>query len=321
MREVLLITVDPAKAPQDKIDQVKALAGGLQVVVTADPIEIKKLQDRVKIVAGPSRTVIWQASKLRWIQLFSAGADALMKAPSLPQGILVTTTSGMHGPQMAELAFTHLLFLARGIRTRIRHQNERFWPRQEQIHDVVYLSGKTMLIAGLGPIGRHIGTIARAFGIKTVGFRRDPTSECPEVDHIVGPDDLDNALGSIDIVMNVLPHTFETERFFDKRRLRLLKSSCFFINLGRGKTVDEAALAQLLLEKKISGAGLDVFDTEPLPPDSPFWKLENVLITPHEGGSIPDYVAQALGIFIENLARYQQGKRLRNEVDLQHYRS
>jgi phosphoglycerate dehydrogenase-like enzyme len=174
-----------------------------------------------------------------------------------------------------------------------------------------------MVLIGLGDIGLRTAQIATAFGMRVIGVDRNPLLITSHVETIVGPEQRLEVLPMGDIVVVVLPHTRQSEHIISDAEFAAMKQGVHFVNIGRGKTVKESALIAALESGKLAGAGLDVFETEPLPADSPLWDMENVIITAHYAGATPAYQGRAMAIFLENLRRYQAGEVLHNVVDKQ----
>jgi phosphoglycerate dehydrogenase-like enzyme len=178
------------------------------------------------------------------------------------------------------------------------------------------LRSKTVGIVGLGHIGREVARLAKAFGMRVVATRRSArqSQRARYVDRLFAPDQLLQLLSESDFVVLTLPLTKETHKIIGEAELRSMKPTAYLINVARGQVVDEEALARVLEEHRIAGAGLDVFTREPLPADSRLWKLPNVIISPHIAGYMENYSEQATAVFCENLRRYLGGKRLINVV-------
>jgi phosphoglycerate dehydrogenase-like enzyme len=197
-----------------------------------------------------------------------------------------------------------------------RGQFEKKWRQKEMIKGRSPLTGKTVGILGMGAIGTEIAKWCAAVGLRVIGLRRQPNLPKPEnVAEIFSPMQIDEFLGRADFVVLALPLTAETRGLLSAERLRAMKLSAYLINIGRGDLVDEQALLELLQARKIAGAVLDVFQTEPLPENHPFWQLENVFMTPHISGNFQEYVDLVGEQFAENLARYVRGEPLLNVVD------
>jgi phosphoglycerate dehydrogenase-like enzyme len=177
------------------------------------------------------------------------------------------------------------------------------------------VAGRTLGLLGFGEIGRAVAARAAALGVRCLALRRRPGGGGAGVERVYGPEGLPEFLGACDFVVNSLPLTAETRGLLDARALRAMRPDGVLINLGRGPTVVEADLLEALRAGRIGGAVLDVFDAEPLPPDSPFWALDNVLVTAHTAGNSEHYLERAVDIFCQNLRRFRAGEPLRNVVD------
>jgi len=253
-----------------------------------------------------------EGSKLRWIQSGSAGVDNFPLDKLEERGIYLTTASGVHPVQMAETAFAMLLSFTRNVHHAIRNQVAGKWDRAENYGE---LRGRTIGIVGAGQIGTEIARIAQAFGMRTIGVRRTGQA-APYFDRMAKTEQLDEVLAESDAIVNILPGTDETYRLFGSRAFDRMKNDALFINIGRGTSVDTEALTAALQEGKIGGAGLDVFDPEPLPEGHPLWSLPNVIITPHIGGMTDRYKERMADLFVENLRAYlKDGAPAKNRVD------
>lgn len=253
-----------------------------------------------------------QDSKLRWVQLWSSGADYMPFAALRDKGVTLTDAGGVHPIPMAETVFAMLLAFTRGLPQAIRNQQRRSWSKEGHFTE---LAGKTIGIIGVGHIGSEIARLAQAFGMRVIGVRRSK-QPAPYVEVIYSLAELDKVLAESDVVVNVLPKTDRTNRLFDAGRFAAMKSGALFINAGRGTTVETDALVRSLREGRLGGAGLDVFDIEPLPEEHPLWSMDNVIITPHIGGNTDQLKERVTALFIENLQAYfALGKPARNVVN------
>jgi phosphoglycerate dehydrogenase-like enzyme len=256
---------------------------------------------------------------LKWLQLWSAGADFLLRFPEARQlPFQLTTASGIHRQQLSEHLFALLLAWNRCLPAALEAQKRREWLFIKD-NRLAVLAGKTMLILGYGDIGKNIARVALSFGMNVTGLRRsaggqksEPGLEAVRIESAAR---LKGLLGEADYVVNILPSTAETRHIIGGAEFALMKNSALYINLGRGATTDEAALFEALRAKKIAGALIDVFETEPLPPASPLWELDNIIITGHYAGCHPGYTRMAMDIALENLERYNHGEPLKNLVD------
>jgi phosphoglycerate dehydrogenase-like enzyme len=269
------------------------------------------------------------APGLKWVQLHSAGVDHVLGSPLMRSDVALTTSSGIHATPIAEYVFASLLAHRWRVAHWTRCQREGEWPSGRwDLYARPELRGSTLGILGYGSIGREVGRLGRAFGMRVLALRRaprrgdqgyarpntgDPEGILPE--QIYARDSLHEMLGECDYVVIALPLTPDTEHLIGQAELRAMRPGAYLVNIARGGIVDEAALIQALREGWIAGAGLDVFEEEPLPADSPLWDLENVLMSPHVAGFTPRYDERAATLFAENLARYLAGERLLNLVD------
>jgi phosphoglycerate dehydrogenase-like enzyme len=313
----LLLGFEPGTLSDEQLDQVRATAPGMHVVITRDRDEIEAMLDNIEIVAGDfPHDLLPQARNLRWLQQWGAGADWLLRYPeAVDLDFILTNASGVHPIPIGEHILAFLLAFARGLHRATCAQVRREWTPQDQHEDVFELAGKTMLLAGVGAIGERTAKLATALGMRVLGMRRDPAAGAPGVEAMFGPDQLLELLPEADFVVLTVPLTHETQGMIGERELRAMKPTAYIVNIGRGGTIQERVLIRALEEKWIAGAGLDVFETEPLPDDSPLWAMENVIITSHYAGLTPRYHERAMEIFLDNLQRYQAHEPLRNVVD------
>jgi len=258
----------------------------------------------ILVIKFISDALLKEATRLQWIQSVLTGVDYVLGLPSLRQEIIVTSTRGMHGPQVSELTFLLMLALSRRFPQVIRNQEDRFWDRWPGR----LLWKKTAGILGVGVIGGEIARKCKAFGMTVYGITHRKR-EMDGVDRSFGPEGLMEVLGEADYFINVVPSMPETRNMIGAKELAAMKPTAFFINVGRGETVDEDALMEALRSRTIAGAGLDVYCREPLPKDSPFWGLDNVIVSPHLGGMSDIYAEQALPIIMENMGRFLKGER------------
>jgi phosphoglycerate dehydrogenase-like enzyme len=213
-----------------------------------------------------------------------------------------------------------LLALARRLPQALRDQQERVWRPNALTGEASpwLLAGRTIGIIGMGTLGEAIAVRAKAFGMRVIGMRRNPDRGTPAgVDEVIGPSDRARLLREADVVVIAAPLTRETNRLLDAGAIAGMKAGAIVINIARGQLIDEAALAEALESGRLGGAALDVFTAEPLPPDSPFWSMPNVVVTPHNSGFRAGHFDAVIDLFAENLARFERGVDLLNVVDLQ----
>lgn len=288
-------------------EKIKELAPDYKLISSLE--EADNLED-IEVVYGwksedGNKLIDHSANQVKWIQVASAGVDYLDQEKLKKQDILLTNSSGIHSNGIAESVFGMLLNYTRGMDISLKAQLKSEWI---SVDTLLELSGKTMMIVGTGEIGKQTGKVAHAFDMKTIGINRSG-GEVEHMDEQYTQDDLENVIGHADIVVNILPMTDETDKFFDKNLFKQMKDQSIFINVGRGGTVDTDALLEAL-DSNIAYAGLDVFHEEPLPNDHPLWNREDVLITPHIAGRLEDYSKSLFPIFEKNLKAYVNGEEL-----------
>lgn len=249
-----------------------------------------------------------RATRLRWLQAMGAGVDWLLTAP-LPDDVAVTRAPGVFGPWMAEYVAGWCLWVTQRMATYLAAQAERRW-----IQAVLpaRLRGQTVLLVGVGDIGRVVARTLTALGARVEGINTTGRA-VPGVARMHRPRRLEAALAGADFVVVLVPLTETTRGLLGARALGAMKSTAWLVNVARGPVVDETALVHALETRAIAGAVLDVFATEPLPPEHPLWKVPNAVVTPHISG--PSTVEEIAPIFNENLGRYLAGRPLRHRVD------
>jgi phosphoglycerate dehydrogenase-like enzyme len=251
--------------------------------------------------------------RFRWHQQTGAGADWLLRHPEVAQSdVLLTNASGVTAIPIAEHIIALMFALARRLSRFAQAQREHQWYARGRLSE---LDGGTVGIIGLGAIGEITAEKVRGLNMRVIGMRRDPTKGSAHVDRMLGPDGLYELLEQSDWVVLTTALTPETRGLLGEPELRAMKDSAYLINIARGEVVDEEVLAQALEEGWIAGAGLDVFEREPLSPDSPLWDMRNVVITSHWAGYTPHYGERVTEIIIENIRRYRQGEPLKNVID------
>jgi phosphoglycerate dehydrogenase-like enzyme len=306
---MILALFDP---PADFEKRVREILPGAEVV-RAMPRDASydEALGRAEIVIGrPDPGDLERAAKLSWLQLSSAGADLYVDA--VRPGIAITAANGVYGVPTSEHALAMMLAMVRQLPASVRAAARKEWERSLP-YDELY--GRTCSVLGLGDIGSAIARRAKAFGMRVAALRRRPDAPPEYVDALYGREDLLEMLSESDHVVNALPATSSTYHLIDARALSRMKPTAYLCNVGRGATVDETALVDALRAGRLAGAALDVFETEPLPPESPLWELPNVLITAHRGGSSPREDERVAELFLENLARRAAGAGLLNIVD------
>ncbi len=278
---------------------VKEAAGH---VADADAIALWGFQNVEPLLA--------EGNNIRWVHSLSDGVEKLLTPSVMTRPILLTNSHGVHDKSVSEHAMAILLAWYHKIPQVTQQKEARIWKRPKN----EMLDGKTMLLAGFGGIGRAIAERAKIFGMKIIAVRNHPIAD-PLADRTVSSEDILSVLPEADVVVAALPTTPATNGFFGDKTFSAMKDGAFFINIARASVVDEAALVSALETGKLSGAGLDVFSTEPLPADHPFWTMENVIITPHVASFIPDFWERVLALLEQNFKAFAAGQALANVID------
>jgi phosphoglycerate dehydrogenase-like enzyme len=247
-----------------------------------------------------------RAPNLAWLQTFNAGTDHPVFDVLRERGVVITNGSGASAPSIAQTVMLYLLALSRDLPRLTRAQAERRWAPGRAVD----LHGVRLGIVGLGAIGGEVARLADAFGMRTIGLRRRPTGSEPCETWTT--DRFGELLGWADAIAVTAPLTDETRGLFDAGAFARMRPGAWFVNVGRGEIVDEAALVDALAGGRLGGAGLDVFATEPLPADSPLWTMPNVIVTPHSSGSTDRSNQRSVDLFVENLRRRVAGEQLLN---------
>ncbi|MBO7746257.1 D-2-hydroxyacid dehydrogenase [Paenibacillus sp. MWE-103] len=297
---------------------VRAAAPGVSITFGRPGGQDDEAYREAEIIFGWDAKVkevaLQEGTKLRWIQSWSSGIDSLPLDRLEARGVRLTDASGVHARSVSETAVAMMLGLSRGIAAAVRNQRTGAWESPETLAE---MNGGTVAIVGAGEIGREVARIARAFDMRVLAVRRSGGA-VPEADAAYAADRLDEALREADYVVNILPLTNETAHLFQAERFAAMKRGAYFINVGRGGTVRTEDLVAALEQGVIAGAGLDVFEQEPLPADHPLWALPNVILTPHNaGGLTARNVERLVRLVAANLGIYLSGEpeKLRNLVD------
>jgi len=250
------------------------------------------------------------APKLKWVHALSAGVEELL-FPEM-KDTLLTNSRGIHGIPVSEHVLAMMLTFTRGLNFFIRQQTKKVWNRVpvSEIHD------KTIGIVGLGSIGREIAKKAKGMGMHVIASKQTMTTEL-FVDKLYTPDKLHELLAASDFVVVALPLLEETKGLFTLKEFSVMKPSAYFINISRGGVLCQDDLITALEQGLLKGAGLDVFDHEPLEDTSPLWDMTNVIITPHLAAISPSYLDRAIKLFTDNLSRYVENKEMLNVIDKQ----
>jgi phosphoglycerate dehydrogenase-like enzyme len=260
------------------------------------------------------REVFGLCPALKWVHCRAAGLDDLLFPELVASPVPLTNGSGVFSPPLGEFVLGAILYFAKDFRRLVRNQTAGVW----EPFDVTEISGQTAGIVGYGDIGRAVATRLHAMGMRVVANRRSvpPAGHVdPLVDRYYGPAALLEMLAECDYIVVTAPLTPETRGMLGAREFAAMKPSAVVINVGRGAVIDEPAIVQALTEKRILGAGLDVFATEPLPPRHPFFQLDNVLLSPHSADHTADWLNRAMQFFLTQFERFATGEPLLNIVD------
>jgi phosphoglycerate dehydrogenase-like enzyme len=257
------------------------------------------------------------ANRLRFVQCNGAGTEQFDIDQFRQRGLRLASGQGTNSNAVSHHGMALILALTRRLPDILRWQSKAMWRpmtgNPDQREDE--LTGKTLVVVGYGHVGRALASLARAFGMRIIGLKRNPNAGSEGADAVHRMDELHSVLPLADIVALTCPLTKETEKFINKTALSRMKKSAILVNLSRGRCVDEVALIDALKKREIAGAGLDVFVQEPLPAESPFWGMENVIVTPHSAGETRHYEANVIDLLNENIGRLRRGEaQLRNQV-------
>jgi D-2-hydroxyacid dehydrogenase (NADP+) len=280
---------------------------GLSLFATNDrPAALPHLDTAQAIIGHHfqfDEAMLTAAPHLRWIQSLTTGTDAILKLRSLRPDVTVTSTRGMHGPQMSELVFLHMLALCRDFPQMQRNQAAHLWKRWPQ----PLLWGKTIVIVGVGAIAEALAPRCKAFGMTVYGVSGTPRVTAG-FDKVFARSELRQSAALADFLVLIVPHSPQTEKLVDAFVLDAMKPTAFLVNVARGGVLDEDALVRALHAKRLAGAALDVFREQPLLPDHPLWREERIIITPLVGGMSDIYLDQAYPVVRLNLERFLAGQ-------------
>lgn len=258
------------------------------------------------------------AKQLKWIHSPAAAVNQLLSPELVKSGIVVTNSTGVHGPVVAEHALTLILALAKRLPQAMRYQVRKTWSQDrlwEEFPRPREVEGATVVLIGMGGIGREFTSRAKALGMTVLAVRENPAKGPCAADRVYGTAELEQVLPEADYVLVCAPLTASTARIINRARLKKMKRDAYLVNVSRGQLIDEPALLDALKRRRIAGAALDVFDHEPLPRSSKFWGLDNLLITPHTAAVTERLWERHLCFISENLKRFIAGQPLLSQVD------
>ena len=316
--DTVLVLASPAE-PQ--LALLRQLPQGTNVAVGNSVDAFRSASRKATIILNWSgsgallREAFQMCPNLQWVHTRAAGLDSVLFRELIESPVPLTNGTGVFSPSLAEFVLAAILYFAKDFRRMIRNQYAGVW----EAFDVLSVSGSTVGIIGYGDIGRAVAKRTRAMGMRVLAIKRHSPPlfklDDPLVDQIYSPDRRIEMLSRCDYVVVSAPLTSETRSMIGKPEFAAMKTTAAIINVGRGPIIDEAAMINALFERRIKGAALDVFDQEPLPDRHPFYKLENVLLSPHCADHTPDWMDKAMQFFIEQFGRYVKGEPLMNIVE------
>jgi phosphoglycerate dehydrogenase-like enzyme len=293
---------------------MREAAPGAELHFVGKVADAGDLLGEVEAVAGTLKAPdLARASRLKWVHSWAAGPDNDLIPEMMTSPVVLTSSVGNGAIPLAEHSIGLMIMLNRDFPRWMRAQQAKKWERYTHPE----LKGLTVGIFGLGNSGSDLALKAQAFHMRVLGLRRNPDRSVPGVDKMYTHDQFHEFLAESDFVVVTAPATAETTGIFDEAAFKAMKPTAYWICISRGGIADDAALLKALQEGWIAGAGLDAHGVEPLPSDSPFWDLPNVIITPHNGATTFGTAQRSVEIFVDNLKRYVAGEPLRNIVDKQ----
>lgn len=316
-RGVVLISKDDGLAAyQEELSRKPGIEEAIEFLFVSDLRQaLDVITDAEVLVCSPSLFTceLFQVARgLRWIHSNAHGVEQILIPEVVNGPVQVTSSKGVFTTPVSEHAIAMILALSRGLVSFMSMKHRRAWVEGVELREV---AGKVLGVIGLGSIGKAIACKAQCLGMKTVGVKRDPLHKPACVDKVWGPDEKDELLRVADFVVLATPNTPETAGMIGSHELTVMKDSAFLINISRGAMVQENALAAALRTGQVAGAALDVFETQPLPAQSPLWDMPNLLITPYVAYSSPEAIERGMELLIENVERYLSGTPLKNIVD------
>lgn len=313
----LLVTGDPDAAYLKALDR---LPKETRVIASADPAKLAEAAPEADVILNGEfkdpklfRSTFPLATRLKWAHTLSAGVEHVLSPEVIASPVPLTNGRGVFKRPLAEWAVGAMLYFQYDFRRLIRQQEAEVWAD----FDVEELAEKTVGIVGYGEIGKAVAERAKPFGCKIVALRRKPenSKDDPLLDKTYAPGQIDEMMAQCDFVVASAPATPTTRGMLGAEQIAALKPSAVVLNIGRGPVIDEAALIAALQANKIRGAALDVFTAEPLPAGHPFYKMQNVLLSPHSADHTVGWRDLAVQFFIDNFERFAKGEPLKNVVD------
>jgi phosphoglycerate dehydrogenase-like enzyme len=311
----LLVIADPA---DPRLAMLDSLSGAAAITVGAAPEDFARAAAEARAILKwdhgnrTLREIFGQCPRLEWVHTRAAGIDSLLFPELVESAVTLTNGTGVYSDSLGEFAMAAILYFAKDLRRMIRNQQAEAWAP----FDVEEIAGRTVGIVGYGDIGRAVAARARAMGMRVLAVKRRPAAESDEfAERIYASERRAEMMALSDYVVASAPLTDKTRGMIGEAEFAAMRPGAVMINVGRGLVIHEAALLAALVERRIKGAALDVFETEPLPAGHPFYRMENVLLSPHCADHTADWETNAMRFFIEQFERFRKGEPLRNVVD------
>lgn len=312
----ILVLANPAAPELALLDELR---GAAAIVIAHSPAACEIVAPRAEVIltwtsSGSLLQQIWPvATRVQWVQTRSAGLDEILFPALVESSVTLTNARGVFSEILAEFTIGAVLFFARDFRRLVTSQTAGKWDP----FDVTEIRDQTLGLVGYGDIGRAVARCARPFGMRVVALRRHPelTRDTQNVSQVFPLEGKHEMLRQPDYVVVTVPLTPESRGMIATPEFEAMKPSAVLINIGRGPVVDESALVHALRTRRIRGAALDVFETEPLPGGHPFYSLDNVLLSPHSADQTSDWKERSMRLFLENFRRYRAGEPLLNVVN------
>ena len=310
----ITVVISSWSLSEEQIDRLRHEFSQIEFILPSDDAEYARVIPNANAIVGRfPQDMLAEARNLQWIQSEGAGVDRLLTPAVVAADVVVTNAQSLHAVQISEHVLAMMLAFARDFKQVFLAQREHVW-RAPVFHPFC-LDGQTLGVVGMGGIGAALARKAHHLGMRVIGLRRNPQQPPPYVDALVGLDGLHDLLRQSDHVAVCCPLTPATVGLIGEEELRLMKPTAYIYNIGRGRIIQAAPLLQALKEGWIGGAGLDVTDPEPLPPDAELWDLPNVIITGHTSGTAPHNADNFFDLLVQNFRRFLDGEPLLNIVD------
>ncbi|MDH3350846.1 MAG: D-2-hydroxyacid dehydrogenase [Gammaproteobacteria bacterium] len=299
-----------------RMKSAQEVVGDVELVQISYPIPDEVIRDAEVLLARCTPRIIREAKNLRWLQDSRHGVDSCMVPEIKDKQFVLTNAQHTSGPPIADHVIAMMTMLTRGLHTFHRSQLQGVWKERPIEFPMLELSDKTMLVVGLGGVGREVAKRANGLGMRVLGIRNTSRSGPDYVEYVGLSHEVHDLAGRADVIVNALPLTEDTRGLFDKKFFDSVKRGAYFISVGRGPSTVTDDLIAALKDGRLTAAGLDVTDPEPLPDGHELWSLENVVITPHVSATTDQGRWRRWEVIRENLRRYVNGEKMLNVVDV-----